>query len=71
MPFLTTTVAAYTAHNTSANPAYNQTNFPGNFLGTSYVTQGGATVTVNPALSDDSFNPVTPCHVSPVSVNKS
>jgi hypothetical protein len=68
MAFLTTTVAAYTAHNTSANPAYNQTNFPPNFTGTSYVTQAGATIAVNSALSDDSFNPVTPCHVSPVSV---
>jgi hypothetical protein len=70
MAFLTTTIAAYLAHNTSANPAYNQTDFPSpNFTGETQVSATPlVTEACNPALVDDSLNPITPCHVSPVSV---
>ena len=66
---LTTTLSAELGHNTSCNPNYNKSTNPASFTGTSWVTQSGVTQAVNVTLSDDSFNPVTPCHVSPVSVH--
>lgn len=65
---LTTTLAAELGHNTCANPAYNKQNFPANFTGTSWISQEGLKELVDSLKSDDSFNPVTPCHVSPMSV---
>jgi hypothetical protein len=66
---LTTTLAAYLADNVSANNAYNHANFAANFTGVTWVDNSGTTLAVNTALSDDSLNPVTPCHVSNVSVH--
>lgn len=65
---LTTTINAELGHNTSANPAYNKTNFAPNFTGTTWITQSGTTLAVDSNKSDDSFNPITPCHISAVSV---
>lgn len=67
MPFLTTTIAAETGHNTSANSAYNKTNFAANFTGTTWIA-ASTPQAVNSNLDDDSYNPITPAHVSPVSV---
>ena len=61
----TTTLAAEIGHNTSANPAYNRFNFPSNFSGTTWVNSTGTTFGVDSTKYDDSFNPITPCHVSP------
>src|SRR6202044_3556068 len=70
---LTTTLAAYMAHNTSAYAAYNKANFPfpafPNFEGTAAISAVPLVFTsVDSSLSDDSYNPVTPCHVSNSSV---
>jgi hypothetical protein len=65
---MTTTIAAYTAHNTSACAAYNQTTHSANFGTTTWVDTSGTTLTVNPAVEDLSLVPITPGHVSPVSV---
>lgn len=67
MPFLTTTIAAELGHNTSANSAYDRTNFAANFTGTTWVA-ASTPASVNSALVDDSWNPITPAHVSPQSV---
>jgi hypothetical protein len=64
----TTTIDAEVGHNTSANPAYNKSNFAANFTGTSSVTQAGATIATDTNKTDDSLNPITPGHVSPTSV---
>lgn len=64
----TTTLAAETGHNTSANAAYNKENFAANFSGTTWIDNVGTTLAVDSAKFDDSLNPITPCHVSPVSV---
>jgi hypothetical protein len=64
-----TTLASLTAHNTSANPAYNKANFPANFTGQSMISQSGTMEAIDSTKSDDSFNPVTPCHVSNLSVH--
>lgn len=66
---LTTTVAAQLGHNTSSSAAYNQANEASNFTGITWLTTAGATQAVNSALEDDSWNPITPAHVSPVSVH--
>lgn len=63
-PFLTTTLAAEIGHNSSAHPAYNKTNFPANFTGTTVTDVSGHTAPVNSAKFDDSLNPVTPAHIS-------
>lgn len=65
---VTTTIIAETVHNTSANAAYNQTNFPANFGTSTWVDTSGTTIVVDPAKTDLSLNPVTPGHVSPTSV---
>jgi hypothetical protein len=65
---LNTTIIAQTAHNTSANIAYNEINFAPNFTGQTWINNSGAGMLVNSAVEDDSLNPVTPCHVSPISV---
>lgn len=65
---LTTTLQNRIGHNTSANPAYNKTLIPANFGGTTWTSQSGTTLAVDSNKYDDSFNPITPCHVSPLSV---
>lgn len=63
------TLAAELGHNTSANAAYNQANFAANFGTSSWANNTGSVLlTVDPAKMDLSLNPVTPCHVSPVSI---
>lgn len=66
---LTTTVAAELGHNTTANSAYTKSNFASNFSSITWVTSSGTTFGVDSSKSDDSFNPITPCHVSPESVH--
>src|ERR1051325_633960 len=67
MPFLTTTIAAETGHNTSSNAAYNKTNFAANFTGTTWIA-ANTSQTVNSTKYDDSLNPVSPAHTSKISV---
>lgn len=62
-------LASLTDHNTSAYPAYNQSNFPANFGDTSWVAQSGTTIAVDPSKMDMSLNPVTPGHVSQMDVH--
>lgn len=64
----TTTLSSITQHNTSAFTAYNKTNFPLNFTGTTWINNTGTTASVNSNISDDSLNAITPSHVSPVSI---
>ncbi len=61
-------LASLTAHNTSANPNYNQTNFPRNFGTKSFVTKT-ETIDVDPARMDLSLHAVTPGHVSGTDVH--
>ncbi len=68
-PGFPVSLAALTAHNTSAYPAYDQTHFPANFGTRSIVSQEDASVAVNPADMDLSMNPVTPAHVSATDVH--
>jgi hypothetical protein len=62
-------LASLTAHNTSASATYDQSHFPANFGTTSWVSQAGATVSVDPSQMDMSMNPVTPGHVSAANVH--
>lgn len=72
-------LASLTAHNTTANSAYNQTNFNtpnsaglnvANFTpATSTIGPGPTTITTDPTKQDRSLNPVTPGHVSFVDVH--
>ena len=62
-------LASLTAHNTSASPSYDQSHFPANFGTSSWVSQSGATVAVDPSRMDMSMNPVTPGHVSGMNVH--
>ena len=64
----TVTIASLTAHNTTANPAYNQTSFAANFGTTSSVSPT-QTITIDPTKMDRSMNPVTPGHVSRMNVH--
>jgi hypothetical protein len=57
-------IASITGHNTSANAAYNQTNFAANFGTSTWISQQGATMSVDPTQTDLSLNPITPGHVS-------
>lgn len=63
------TLFSLTNHNTSAYSAYNQANFAANFGTTSWVSQSGATMTVDPSKMDESLNPITPGHVSKTDVH--
>jgi hypothetical protein len=58
-----------TNHNTSANPAYNEANFAANFGTTTWISQSGATMAVDPTKMDESLNPITPGHVSKTDVH--
>jgi hypothetical protein len=62
-------LSSLTAHNTSAYSAYNKANFPTNFTGTTWVDQSGTTASVDSTKTDDSYNPITPAHVSNVDVH--
>jgi hypothetical protein len=62
-------LASLTNHNTSAYPAYNQVNFSPNFGTTTWVSQSGATMPVDPTKMDESLNPITPGHVSKTDVH--
>src|SRR5689334_12020634 len=57
------------AHNTSASAIYDQAHFPDNFGSTTWVSQAGETLAIDPAAMDRSMNPVTPAHVSSVDVH--
>jgi hypothetical protein len=62
-------LASLANHHTSAYSAYNQANFAANFGTTSWVSQSGATMTVDPSKVDESLNPITPGHVSKTDVH--
>lgn len=62
-------ITAIMGHNTSANPAYNQTNFGANFGTTTWISQSGETMQVDPSKMDLSLNPITPGRVSNVNVH--
>jgi hypothetical protein len=62
-------LASLTAHNTSASPNYDQAHFSANFGTTSWVSQAGATIPVDPSRMDMSMNPMTPGHVSRMDVH--
>jgi hypothetical protein len=66
---LTTTLASLLAHNTSAYAAYNQHNNAPDFTGTTWLDTGGTTQSVNSYIEDDSWNAITPCHVSNKSIH--
>jgi hypothetical protein len=78
-PAVSLTTASLSAHNTSANPAYNQTNFNtpnpaglnvANFTpATTNIGPGPTTMATDPTKQDRSLNPVTPGHVSHVNVH--
>jgi hypothetical protein len=68
-PVSGTLLSSLTAHNTSSFNAYNAANFPANFTGTTWVDNTGTTASVDSTKSDDSFNPITPAHVSDVDVH--
>ena len=60
-------LTSLTNHNTSANAAYNQSNYGANFGTTTWVNVDpyptGTQAPVNPSLMDKSLNPITPGHV--------
>ena len=62
-------IASLVGHNTSANPTYDRAHFPASFGSTSWISQAGATVAIDPDRMDMSMNPVTPGHVSNVDVH--
>ena len=62
-------VAGLSAHDTSANAAYDQAHFAANFGTTTWISQSGTTLTIDPTKVDMSMNPVTPGHVSNVDVH--
>ena len=62
-------IADLVGHNTSASPTYDRAHFAANFGTTSWVSQSGQTITIDPAQEDMSLNPVTPGHVSNVDVH--
>ena len=68
-PAFDVTLDTLTAHDTSASPVYDRAHFGANFGAASWVSQGGATIAVDPTKMDMSLNPVTPGHVSAVDVH--
>ncbi len=62
-------LAAAGGHNTSAFPTYDQAHFPANFGTSTWITQSGQTLNIDPTKEDLSENPVTPGHVSGVDVH--
>ncbi|HEY1788999.1 MAG TPA: hypothetical protein VGJ73_12625, partial [Verrucomicrobiae bacterium] len=63
------TLSSLTNHNTSAFSNYTQSTFPDNFGETTWLDTNGDTMAINPALEDESLNPITPGHVSHVDVH--
>ncbi len=63
-------LVSLTNHNTSAFSAYNSNNFSANFGPTSWVSQAGAIINIDPSRMDQSLNPITPGHVSKTDVHK-
>lgn len=63
-------LSSLTNHNTSAYPAYNQFNFSANFGTSTWVSQSGTTMPVDPSKMDESLNPITPGHVSKTDVHR-
>jgi len=62
-------VTALGAHDTSAFATYDQAHFAANFGTTTWISQSGTTMPVDPAKADMSLNPITPGHVSNVDVH--
>lgn len=58
-----------TNHNTSAYSNYTENTYGANFGTTSWVDTDGDTMAINPALVDESLNPITPGHVSHTDVH--
>jgi hypothetical protein len=63
------TLSSLTNHNTSAYAAYNQANFSANFGTSTWVSQDGTTMPVDPTQMDMSLNSITPGHVSKTDVH--
>jgi hypothetical protein len=63
-------LASLMAHNTSASATYDSAHFGANFGSTSWVSQDGGTIQIDPSKEDMSENPVTPAHVSQVDVHR-
>lgn len=63
------TLNSLTNHNTSAYSNYTENTFPANFGDTTVIDTDGDTMPINPALVDESLNPITPGHVSDVDVH--
>jgi hypothetical protein len=55
-----------TNHNTSAYSNYTENTYGGNFGDSTWLDTNGDTMAIDPALVDESLNPVTPGHVSHV-----
>jgi hypothetical protein len=68
-PALAIPLEMLVGHNTSAYAQYDQAHFPTNFGTSTWVTQAGATMPVDPTDADLSLNPVTPGHVSGADVH--
>ena len=62
-------VTALGAHDTPASPTYDQAHFAANFGTTTWISQSGTTMPVDPTKADMSENPITPGHVSNVDVH--
>ena len=62
-------IASLTAPNTSANPTYDRAHFPANFGTSTWISQAGAMMAVDPDRMDLSLNPITPGHVSAKNVH--
>lgn len=62
-------LVSLTNHNTSAFSLYNSNNFSANFGPTSWVSQAGAIINIDPGRMDQSLNPITPGHVSKTDVH--
>jgi hypothetical protein len=63
------TLNSLTNHNTSAYSNYTENTFGENFGDTTWLDTNDDTEVINPALVDESLNPVTPGHVSHVDVH--
>ena len=63
------TLYSLTNHNTSAYSNYTENTYGANFGDTTWLDTNGDTLAINPALVDESLNPITPGHVSHVDVH--
>ena len=63
------TLDSLTNHNTSAYSNYTENTFGENFGDATWLDTNGDTEVIDPALVDESLNPVTPGHVSHVDVH--